>query len=149
VGVPRLRRGEYSCILTHRETCSLPKVSRHMICDSAPCETSFVPFSAVRVANSRRFMALVRVRTPLCLGRAGDAARELLPWAAGPNTQKNFDPEHLSTPGRTPRVNNIFYPNSPPRGRSHLGMGASDLIPVVPGRLCIGSGSRTLERAGR
>ena len=28
------------------------------------------------------------------LGRAGDEARELLPWTAGPGAQKNFDPEH-------------------------------------------------------
>ncbi len=28
------------------------------------------------------------------LGRAGDGARELLPWTAGPGAQKNFDPEH-------------------------------------------------------
>jgi hypothetical protein len=28
------------------------------------------------------------------LGRVGDEARELLPWTAGPGTQKNFDPEH-------------------------------------------------------
>ena len=28
------------------------------------------------------------------LGRAGDGTRELLPWTAGPDTQKNFDPEH-------------------------------------------------------
>ena len=28
------------------------------------------------------------------LGRAGDEARELLPWTAGPGAQKNFDAEH-------------------------------------------------------
>ena len=28
------------------------------------------------------------------LGRAGDGARELLPWTACPGTQKNLDPEH-------------------------------------------------------
>jgi hypothetical protein len=28
------------------------------------------------------------------LGRAGDGARELLPWTAYPGTQKNLDPEH-------------------------------------------------------
>ena len=28
------------------------------------------------------------------LGRAGDEARELLPWTAVPGAQKNFDPEH-------------------------------------------------------
>ena len=28
------------------------------------------------------------------LGRAGDEARELLPWTAGPGAQKTFDPEH-------------------------------------------------------
>ncbi len=28
------------------------------------------------------------------LGRAGDGARELLPWTAGSSKQKNFDPEH-------------------------------------------------------
>ena len=33
---------------------------------------------------------VVKVR----LGRAGDGARELLPWTAGPGAQKNFDPEH-------------------------------------------------------
>ena len=29
-----------------------------------------------------------------CWGEAGDGARELLPWTAGPGAQKNFDPEH-------------------------------------------------------
>ena len=37
---------------------------------------------------------MVRVR----LGRAGEGARELFPWTAGPGdflgAQKNFDPEH-------------------------------------------------------
>ena len=28
------------------------------------------------------------------LGRAGDGTCELLPWTAGPDAQKNFDPEH-------------------------------------------------------
>ncbi len=32
---------------------------------------------------------MVRVR----LGRAGEGARELFPWTAGPGAQKNFDPE--------------------------------------------------------
>jgi len=33
-----------------------------------------------------------------CWGEAGDAARELLPWTAGPGAQKNFDPEHHFDP---------------------------------------------------
>ncbi len=29
-----------------------------------------------------------------CWGKAGDGARELLPWTANPGAQKHFDPEH-------------------------------------------------------
>ena len=45
------------------------------------------------------------------LGRAGDGARELLPWTACPGTQKNLDPEHpLARDSRGRRLALVLYP---------------------------------------
>ena len=41
------------------------------------------------------FLAKIKAWSRSRRGRAGDGARELLPWTAGPGMQKNFDPEHL------------------------------------------------------
>ena len=52
-----------------------------------------VAFSGVsppRRAIESKEQGVVKVKR----GQAGEGARELFPWTAGPGAQKNFDPEH-------------------------------------------------------
>jgi hypothetical protein len=50
-------------------------------------------------------------RSEVELGRAGERARAIFPWTAGPGTQKNFDPKHLPRDGRARRAEALrsFY----------------------------------------
>jgi hypothetical protein len=50
----------------------------------------FKRFATCPVARASKKQGVVKVR----LGRAGEGARELFPWAAGPGTHKYLDPEH-------------------------------------------------------
>ena len=50
----------------------------------------FKRFATCLVARASKKQGVVKVR----LGRAGEGARELFPWAAGPGTHKYLDPEH-------------------------------------------------------
>ena len=57
----------------------------------------FKCFATCLVARASKEQGVVKVR----LGRAGEGARELFPWTAGPGTHKYFDPEHPVGAGTT------------------------------------------------
>ncbi len=72
------------------------------------------------------------------LGRAGDEARELLPWTAGPGAQKNFDPEHPlagDSNGLQPCAPSIF--NTVCVVSSSLALCISHPLPIPRGSPCL------------
>jgi hypothetical protein len=72
------------------------------------------------------------------LGRAGDEARELLPWTAGPGAQKNFDPEHpLAGDSKGRSLALVLYSIQFVSCPSSLALYISHPLPIPRGSPCL------------
>ena len=72
------------------------------------------------------------------LGRAGDEARELLPWTAGPGAQKNFDPEHpLAGDSKGRSLTLVLYSIQFVSCPSSLALCISHPLPIPRGSPCL------------
>ena len=69
---------------------------------------------------------------------AGDGARELLPWTAGPGAQKNFDPEHpLAGDSKGSCLALVLYSIQFVSCPSSLALCISHPLPIPRGPLCL------------